>query len=913
MWRLRWCLARVSNFLRPGRADAEMSREMASHLAMLEDEYRRRGYSDCDAGREARKRFGLEPRMHDLHRDARSPLWLEHLRQDLRYTFRGLASNKSYAAIAIITLGLGIGANTAVFSVVHPLMIEPLPFENPGQLVQLLEQGTSPDWTEGGPRNYPLPPARRAELEGDLASIDGIFQAYAFRTTLFEPGEPSSVSIAGVSERAFATLRTTTSIGRPLEPRDHAPGAAPVAVASYVAWQRYWGGTTDAIGGTISVDLPNGRQSFRLVGVLPEEFDLSIGAPGAPTADFWLPGDFSGHGTGSGLTTILRIRDGLSVAAAAAEAGSLLQAMGIQSMSFDLATGDLRTLPAAEAALVPLKVRELEQSRIAFMLLAAIVGLVLLIACMNVASLMLGRMAARKLDLAIRASLGASRSRLVRQVFTESLVLGAAGGVAGVLAAWSGLRLLTAWPGNIAAGRNAPFVPLPRVESIELDGTVLAFTLAVSLLTGILCGISPAVSVGKGDRLEQARRASAAAASNRGDARGRSILIVTQIALAMVLLISAGLLMSSFMRLASVDPGFDTDGVITFQVTASREHFRNTEPFGGGVDYFEFLADEIRRIPGVEAAGHGPPPFLFGSGNAIDVDVPGSGSGSAVVSVLDIGEGYLEALGVPVLRGRGLSGGDGAGRPFVILVNETFVRQHMGGQNPVGMRVGTSSGHPSLEAEIVGVVGDIRRGGLSAEPYPQVFRDYRQAAASGGVDYWWAFFAVRTAEPQALVDNLSAIVRRFDGEARIDNIAPLEDVVAGSIASPRFLGWVFTVFAVIGITIAVIGLYGAISYFVTQRTSEIGIRMALGATSHAILSAILRRSAWLTLVGIGLGTVGAVAGTRYMRSMLFEIEPIDAPTFIVVALGLFAVATVASSVPARRASRVSPMVALREE
>lgn len=690
MWRLRWCLARLSNFLRPGRADVEMSREMASHLAMLEDEYRRRGLDPSAAKRAARERFGTEARMHDLHRDARSPLWLEQLRQDLRYTLRSLVSNKTYAAISILTLGLGIGANSAVFSVVHPLLIEPLPFDNPEQIVQLLERGTSPDWTDGGARGYPLPPARLAELEAGLTSFDGTFQAYSFRTTLFDPGEPSSALIAGVSEGAFTTLRTQPLHGRLLGPADHQPGAAPVAVATHAARQRYWG-EADAIGSTVAIDLPTGRQRFTIVGVLSEDFDLSIGAPSAPTADFWLPGDFSGHGTGSGLTTILRVRDGAGIAAASAEIESLLRAMGLRSYRLDLASGELRDGPVGEAALVPLKERELERMRIAFVVLIAIVGVVLLIACMNVASLMLGRGTARRRELAIRASIGASRSRLVRQVLTESLALGTAGGIAGIVVAWGAVRLLVAWPGNLAgAAGSAPFVALPRLENIEVDGAVLAFTVAVSLITGVLCGITPALSVGKDVGLDRVNRGSLAPSSSRVHTRGRSVLIVSQIALAMVLLVCAGLLMNSFLRLAGVDPGFDTEDVITFQVTASREHFRQTEPFGGGVAYFEALAEDIRRLPGVAAAGYGPPPFLFGSGNGISVDVPGSASGSATVSVLDIGDGYLEALGVPVLQGRGLGDRDGTGAPLVMLVNEAFVRQHKRGRNPLGMRVGTS-------------------------------------------------------------------------------------------------------------------------------------------------------------------------------------------------------------------------------
>jgi putative ABC transport system permease protein len=908
MWRLRWHLARFVAFLRPRRADAEMSREMHSHLAMLEDEYRRRGLSDEAASRAARKRFGAEERMRDLHRDVRIPLWLEQLRQDMCYTLRGLASNRSYAAMSILTLGLGIGASSALFSVVHPLMIEPLPFDRPGQLVQVVEAGTASDWGGDIPRAYPLPPLRLAELRTGLSTAEGVFQAYSFNTTLFEPGEPSSIRISGVSEGAFATLRAQARLGRLLEPADHAPGAAQSAVASYSAWQRYWSGEAGAIGARLALDLPAGRRTFTLVGVVSEDFDLPIGSPGDPSADFWIPGDFSGHGTGSGLTTIVRVRDDLDIDAAAAEIGSRLSAMNIQSYSFDAGNGELQSVPAGEARLVALNEREIEDSGVALVVLIAIVGMVLLIACMNVASLMLGRLAARDRELAIRSSLGASRMRLIRQVLTESLVLSITGAAVGVLIAWGGVQVLADWPGN-ATSAAAPFLRLPRVDGIALDVPVLAFAFTASVFTGLLCGLSPALSIANGQTASRARRTSAGA--GRGDVRRRSALIVMQMTLAMVLLIFAGLLMKSFLRLTAVDPGFSGADVVTFEVTASREHFRPTEPFGGGVGYFEDLAEDIARLPGVDAVGYGPAPFSFGGGNAIEVKLPTSRA--AMTSVLDVSEGYLDALGVPVLRGRGLNDGDDAGQPLVMLVNEQFVRQHLAGSDPIGMLVGTSMGRPPLDAEIVGVVGDIRRGGLNAEPYPQVFVDYRQASAGGNVDYWWTFFAVRTSQPEAVVNNVSAMVRRFDRDARIDRVSSLDEIVSNSIAAPRFLGLVFSAFAIAGITLAVIGLYGTISYFVTQRTGEIGVRMALGATAQSVRSMILRQSAVLASAGILIGVATSLAGAGYLGSILFGVAPTDAPTYFAIALSFLAVAMLAAWLPARRATAIDPQIALRHD
>lgn len=917
MWRFRLLLARLNAFVWSRRADEEMSREMAAHLAILEDELRRRGFSAKEAEREARRRFGSLDRARDLHRETRSILWLEQVLKDLLYSARYLGANKLYTAVAVATLALGIGANSAVFSVVYSLMIEPLSFDRPEQLVQLLEQVPPTDGIGGSRRPYPLPPARSAELRGQIDSVAGLFQYFRSRTTLLAPGDPSSVDVAGVSEGTFPTLRTRPHRGRLLEPGDHLAGSEAVTVVSYSAWQRYWRGDSGAVGQRVELDTPTGRRSHRVVGVLPEDFALPLGQGSEREPDLWVPGDFSGHGTGSELATVLRVKDGVTIAAATDEVAAVLGAAA-QTVRFDPATGRVASMAVGNPELVPLKSRRIERIRTSLLLLAATVAIVLLMACLNVASLMLARAATRTHEMAVRQSLGATRWRLSRQVLTESLVLCLAGGAVGFVVAFGGVRMMSLWPGNALAGAPAAaFLPLPSIAEMEINGAVLLFAFALTIVTGLLFGLAPALALAR----EAARSvsgprpapASLECALKTPRLQARDALVVAQVALAITLLVGAGLFAQSFVRLARVDPGFAPDGVVTFQVTASRSHFEPTPPFGGGVRYLEPLAESLRALPGVEAVGYGQPPFLFGSGNLVGIEIPGGPPGGRVANRFDIGGDYLRALGLPLRRGRGLGPQTNPTGRLSALVNETFVREHLGGRDPVGLLVRTSIGGPAVEAEIVGVVGDVRRDGLDSEPYAQVFVDYGQAAAHGNVDYWWAFFAVRTSQPSAVVENAASIVHRYDADARVESFAPFEDVLADLVATPRLLTALFGTFAIIGIALAAVGIFGIVSYLVTRRTHELGIRMALGAGHGPIFAMVLRRGAALAVIGVAFGLGAAVAGTRYVASLLFGIEPLDIPTFAAVAAGFFAVAMLATWLPARRATRIDPLVALRHE
>lgn len=916
MWRLNRILARLRTSLSPHRAEREMEREMAAHLAMLEDEFRRRGMSVAQARRAARRKFGAAGRTRDGHRETRSFVWLDQLRQDLSFTFRTLAGNKGYTAAIVLTLALGIGANSAVFSVIHPLMMKPLPFDRPEQLVQFAMRERVRDGA-GLRAHYPLKPEQAVELADRVDSISGYFQAYGYTAALLERGTPATANVAAVSEATFTTLRARPLLGRLLLPDDHAPGAEPVAVASYDAWRTYWSGDTDIVGRAVTLESTLGRARYRIVGVLPEDFEFPIRSPAGfvpPTAEFWTPGNFDGFGgTGDALTKVFRIRDSVTLAAAEDEINAVLAGMNLQTYQWDPESGKMGLVPAGSAKLVPIKAGEIERIRPALAVLVAAVGAVLLIACTNVANLMLGRTIARRREIAIRAAVGASRARLMRQTFTESLVLALGGGIAAMLVALGGVHLMTAWPGNARPGSAAAFLQLPRIDGIELDGAVFAFTFVIAIVTGVLFGLAPALAVSRRPEAEQIKDGGAGVFEPRiKRSRGRGALVVVQIALALTLLVAAGLLVQSFVELTRVDPGFSTDGVVTFEVTASQSRFVPTPPFGGSVPYFDELAERLRHLPGVESAGFGPPPLRFGGSDVAQVELPGTEAAPPRASLVITSFGYLDALGVPVYQGRRFRAADGSDSA-VILVNRAFVRQRLGGVSPIGHTARLSFGVPDHElvAEVVGVVDNVRQGGLDIEPYPQVFLGTSQAAASGIFDIRSATFVARTSDPAALMAGAEPIVRELDKEARVENFMPLEQLVAESIRSPRFFGELSAAFAVIGVILAALGLYAVMSYTVTQRTREIGIRMALGAGRGSVLGMVLRQGAVLSLVGIALGLIAALAGSRSLEAMLFGIEPLDATTFGAVALGLFAVAMAATVLPARRASVVDPLVSLR--
>jgi predicted permease len=381
----------------------------------------------------------------------------------------------------------------------------------------------------------------------------------------------------------------------------------------------------------------------------------------------------------------------------------------------------------------------------------------------------------------------------------------------------------------------------------------------------------------------------------------------------MTLLVGAGLLIRSFMSLSSVDPGFSTESVVTFQVTASRDRFVDEPGFGAGVPYFEELADGLKQAADVEAAGYGSQLFLFSSGASVGLELPGRPDRRVTVGLLHVSPGYLRALGIRVLQGRRLSESDDPSAPMVMLVNRAFVRQHVSGREPIGLRVLLSVGGSDADVEIVGVVGDVRRGGLATEPYPQVFLPYTQAGAWGAIDSRSALFVVRTTRSEAFMASVADAVHGLDAGARVERVMPLDAVVAESIAAPRFFGTLLTIFAGIGLILASVGLFGVVSHAVARRTKEIGIRLALGADRADVLSLVLRRALALTSVGIALGVLGASGGSRHLESMLFGIEPADPWTFGLASLALFLVAVLAALVPARRAMRVDPLLSLRQD
>ena len=557
----------------------------------------------------------------------------------------------------------------------------------------------------------------------------------------------------------------------------------------------------------------------------------------------------------------------------------------------------------ASIELVRLKDELIAPVRPALLVLLVSVGFVLLIACANVANLLLARAASRQHEIAIRGALGAGRARLIRQVLTESLLLAAIGGAIGIALSFWGVRLLAALgPGNI-----------PRLSEISIDAPVFGFTVAVSLITGILFGLAPALRLSNVDRTQALKEGAMQGASGfdlfRRN-RTRSLLAVAEIALAMILVVGAGLLINSFMKLSSVDPGYNPENVLTFQVSLPQARY----PDAQRIQFYDQLGGELRQLPGVASAGMANTLPLQPGVMRISLMIQGRPAPTrpeemVLGDIRIVSPDYAEAMGVKVLDGRDFNAGDRAGQPNVAMINKTMARRHFADENPIGQRVRLGGPNPW---EIVGVLDDVRHSGLDAEPQPEIYMDYRQARGELQRGPSGMFFAVRTAEePGALAGSVRSLVQRLDANLTIDNVATMEQRVADSVARPRFYAVLLGIFASVALTLAAVGIYGVMAYSVSQRTREIGIRVALGAPRREVLGLVLRQGLTLAAIGIAAGLAGALAVTRYLENMLFGLTPFDPSTFAAVSVLLAAIALIACYVPARRATRVDPIVALR--
>jgi predicted permease len=827
----------------------------------------------------------------------RSIRWLDDLEQDVRYAWRMMLRAPAFAAVAVVTLTLGIGANTAIFSVVRALVFKPLPYVESDELVRLTADVPATESPNGRPvRSGTVGSSELAEIRSRVRGLShASFSGSVAFKTMANRGEARRLQGSRVSPGLFETLGISARIGRTFDPSG-SDGSA-VIVFSHAAWQRYFGGEPALVGQTVALFdslSPNSQinlEGYTVIGVMPEGFAF----PDAQS-EFWIPAP-----PNSGGALLARLADGTSLEAATAEIGGVLR-----SLRPDQPSAIYRLARMRDAIAEPLKP--------ALLVLSAAVALVLVIACVNVANLLIARASARRQEIAVRVALGAGRGRMIRQLMTESLVLALFGGCAGVGVAIVGTRLLRTLASTFSRIDLGVQLPFPRLDEVGVDAAVLGFTAAASLAAGVLAGLAPAIGQFRSDRGHVLRESASGFGFGRGQ-RTRGVLIIVETALAMVLLVGGGLLINSFVRLTSVELGYRPSHVLTFQVALG-----DLPPGSQLRQYADDLVERMRAIPGVQSAAYARQmPLVVIKEAAWFRQTPTLPSPSPqqppdAPDARLVSQAYFDVLGARIIAGRGFEDRDRAGAPRAMVINEALARREFPGQNPIGRFV--YAGRDSSPWQIVGVVADIRQFGLDQDPQPQFFADFRQWPDSDPVFFTFLgpYYAVRTGgDPAAVVTRIRDVVRQTRGDAGIYNVATMEQLVSNSIVRPRLYATLLGTFAAVAAALAAVGLYGVTAFAVTQRTREIGIRMALGARRSAIMKLAVGQSLVLVAAGIALGLAASAAVTRYLEGMLFGVTRSDPTTFAAVS-GLFVlVALAAAYVPARRASLVEPAIALKTE
>ena len=807
---------------------------------------------------------------------------LPSILQDVRYAFRAMLAARGFTAVVLLTLMLGIGANAAIFSVLNGVLLRPLPYEDPDRIFKLEHAEDYLSVSEPEFDDY----RREAKTVESMAAFAG-----ANGTLTGDGQDPETVQAARVSDGFFRILGVAPHLGRAFVPEEDKRDAPAVVVLSYGLWQRRFGSDSSIIG----KDIVMNERPRTVVGVMPRRF-----AYPSPDIGVWVPlrlnYDSLWTRNNHYLRVVGRLAPGVTLERAKTELTSLARRM----------TNDYPDVYFPGKPLVPIIERVedalLGKTRPYLFALLGAVGFVLLIACVNVANLLLARGQARRKEVAIRSALGASRTRIIRQALTESALHSILGGVLGLVLAWVGVRTLL---------RLAP-EGIPRIEEIRVDGTVLAFTFALSVITGIVFGIAPALRSAQSDAAETLKEGGRTAGQGRGLARARSVLVVTEIALAVVLLAGAGLMIRSLAKVQSIDLGFNPERVLAVRVTVPPSYDAERTTL-----FYRTLLERVRPMPSIRAAAAvGDLPvaddnsffsiLIDGAPMTTVANAPGA-------MPQQVTPQYFEAMRIPVLRGRAFTERDRADAPLVAIVNETMARKMWPGKDPLGGTIKMLN-EESPWATVVGVVKDVRNLGFLEEIPPTMYFPLEQSNLS-------AYFAPRTmnlvirtdGDPTTLVPSLRNEVRALESAAPISRVQTMERVVATSVAGRRFTTQLLTGFAVIALLLAGIGTYGVISYGVTQRTFELGLRMALGAERRQVMGLVLGEGLRLAAVGLVLGIAGSLAVSRIMRSMLVEVTGSDPITLTAVMLTLCAVAVVASLLPARRAMRVEPMGVLRGE
>ena len=871
-------------FFRRRRADVELQQELDGYLVEEIAENLARGLSSEEARRQAKIKLGSPQKVRESLWQENTNATIDNLRRDLQYAIRTLARSPGFAFTAILTLALGIGATTAIFSLVNTVLLRPLPFPEQEQLMWLSQQDHSLPGVAAESLSYPDYFDWRAQNH----TLSGIASYLGGRVTLQGDGDSQLLDAQEVSSNFFQLLGVAPMLGRDFRWEDEKPGNRSVML-SYALWQSNFGSARDIAGKTIRMDDHN----YTVAGVMPKGFQFPQENP-APA--LWK--SIAGGAEGKDPVTSQRGYDALDVI------GRLKPGVTVEQAKADLSViaGNLaRQYPDPNkqyySALVePELVHMTGDTRPALRVLFGAVTLVLLIVCANVAGLLLARGSRRSAEFAMRAAIGASRTAIMRQLLVESVTLSLAGGAAGVALAYALLH---------ASVRLMP-LDVPRIEGASIDGRVLLFDLFLSLITGLLFGALPAWRLARSAPAQALREGSRSLAGGRGQNRVHNALVIAQTAIGLVLLVGSGLLIRSFIHILAVDPGFDPKHVITARVRTSFDRADRDKRYA----FYHQLVQRLSTLPDVQSASAGWPLPMSTNHGDVAFNIAGRpvARGDEPSESVNVAmSGYFETMRIPLVSGRFLGEQDGVKGAPTILINQAFARKYFTAQNPLGKYIQLRAPDDPIR-EIVGVVGDVRQGGLTTSLDPQLYLPYAQAVITD------PYLAIRTAgDPLALQGALRAAVRDLDKSAPVYQVSTLEDYISKSVAQPRFQTFLFACFAGIAFILATIGLYGLLSYMVVQRTLEIGLRMALGAQRTDVLGLIARRGLALALIGVAAGVVVAAVMTRLLAGMLYGIRPTDPLTFAATAVVFLLVSIVASSMPAYRAARMDPMKTLREQ
>jgi putative ABC transport system permease protein len=879
--------ARLRALFRRDKVIDDIDEEMRLHVELETEANIERGMKPEDARRSALRTFGNLGSIRDTAYAIRGGGMIETLLQDIRYGARVLAKHRAFTVVAVLTLALGIGANTAIFSVVNELLLRPLPFRDADRLVMLWEV------TPEGRHQNTTSRANFLAWREQSKSFEGMAAFSDQRLNLTGAGEPEEVAVQFATPNLFQVLGVEPILGRRLTEDDGRADAAPVAVLSYGLWQRRFGADPRIVGKPITLN----SVPFTVVGVLPQGFQWHIRSRSGTSrpAEIWTALDMPTEGSGMRgrfLSTVARLKQGVTPEQAEAE---------MKTIASRLEQDAPRYNKGMTSEVIPLREQFVGNVRPALWLLLGAVGLVLLIACANVANLLLARAAAREKEIALRAALGAHRLRIIRQLLTESVLLSVLGSLLGLGLAWWGIQALV----HISPR------DLINIQSVGLNFTVLAWTILISFVTGIVFGLMPALEATRlnlNDALKEGGKGAEGQSSR--SRRLRSVLVIAEVALALVLLVGAGLLIKSFAQLQKINTGFNSENVLTMVVRLPEAKYKDDPQL---VAFFRQATERMRTLPGVSNVGMvNFLPLYGGLGSSTMFTVEGRPApepGNEPFTNVRVSDaGYFNTMGIPLLRGRNFTESETSEPRHVIIISESFAQKYFPNEEPLGKRITVFMADNPEPTEIIGIVGDVRYDSLTNKAEPTAYYPHPELA------YPFMTLVIRTnGDPADMAQAAEREVRAIDPDQPVSDVRTMNQVMADTLGRARFSTLLLGLFAGLATLLAAVGIFGVMNYSVTLRTREIGLRMALGAQRGQVLMMILRQGLLLTLVGIGIGLLGALALTRIMSSLLFGVGASDPMTFAGIAVLLAVVSLIACYIPARRATRVDPMIALRYE